>query len=84
MDLNALLVMAIIGGIAGWLASVIMKGAGLGLVGDIILGIVGAVVGGWLFGVLGISTGGGIVGAIIPALVGAIVVLGLLKVIKRA
>jgi uncharacterized membrane protein YeaQ/YmgE (transglycosylase-associated protein family) len=73
----------IVGLIAGWLAGVIMKGGGYGVVGDIIVGIVGALIGGWLFSTMGVSTGGGLLGAIIVALVGAIVLIFLLRLIKR-
>jgi len=73
----------IVGLIAGWLAGVIMKGGGYGVVGDIVVGIVGALIGGWLFSTMGVSTGGGLLGAIIVALVGAIVLIFLLRLIKR-
>ena len=73
----------IVGLIAGWLAGVIMKGGGYGVVGDIIVGIVGALIGGWLFTTMGVSTGGGLLGAIIVALVGAIILIFLLRLIKR-
>ena len=73
----------IVGLIAGWLAGVIMKGGGSGVVGDIIVGIVGALIGGWLFSTMGVSTGGGLLGAIIVALVGAIILIFLLRLIKR-
>jgi uncharacterized membrane protein YeaQ/YmgE (transglycosylase-associated protein family) len=74
----------IIGAIAGWLAGLLMKGGGFGLLGDIIVGIIGAVLGGWLFGVLGISAGGGLVGSLIVAFIGAVVLLFLVRLIKRA
>jgi uncharacterized membrane protein YeaQ/YmgE (transglycosylase-associated protein family) len=70
----------IVGLIAGWLAGVIMKGGGFGVIGDIIVGIVGALLGGWLFSTMGVSTGG----AIIVALIGAIILIFLLRLIKRA
>jgi len=73
----------LIGLIAGWLAGKIMKGGGYGLVGDIIVGVIGAVLGGFLFDLLGISVGG-LVGSIITALVGAIVFIYLLRVLRRA
>jgi uncharacterized membrane protein YeaQ/YmgE (transglycosylase-associated protein family) len=73
----------IVGLIAGWLAGVIMKGGGYGVVGDIVVGIVGALLGGWLFSTMGVSTGGGLLGAIIVALVGAIILIFLLRLIKR-
>ncbi len=74
----------IVGLIAGWLAGVIMKGGGFGVIGDIIVGIVGALIGGWLFSTMGVSTGGGLLGAIIVALIGAIILIFLLRLIKRA
>ena len=83
MDLTSILIFLAIGAVAGWLAGVIMKGGGFGLVGDIIVGIIGAVLGGWLFGVLGI-TAGGLIGAIITATVGACVLLLIVRVIKKA
>jgi uncharacterized membrane protein YeaQ/YmgE (transglycosylase-associated protein family) len=74
----------IVGLIAGWLAGVIMKGGGFGVVGDIIVGIIGALIGGWLFSSMGVSAGGGLLGAIIVALIGAIILIFLLRLIKRA
>lgn len=74
----------IVGLIAGWLAGTIMKGGGFGLVGDIVVGIVGALLGGWLFGMMGVSTGGGLLGSIIVATIGAIILIFLLRLIKRA
>ena len=69
----------IIGAIAGWLGSMIFKGSSLGIVGNIIVGIIGSFVGGWLFGLLGISLGTGWVGAILAGAIGAIVILFLLN-----
>jgi uncharacterized membrane protein YeaQ/YmgE (transglycosylase-associated protein family) len=74
----------IVGLIAGWLAGVIMKGGGFGVIGDIVVGIIGALLGGWLFSTMGVSTGGGLLGAIIVALIGAIILIFLLRLIKRA
>lgn len=74
----------LIGLIAGFLAGKVMRGGGFGIVGDMIVGVVGALIGGWLFGQLGIGTGGGLIGAIITAFVGAVILLFLLRVIKRA
>ena len=83
MDITSLVIFLVIGAIAGWLAGVVVKGGGFGLVGDIVVGIVGAVVGGWLFRVFGI-TAGGLVGAIITAFVGACVLLFVIRLIKKA
>jgi uncharacterized membrane protein YeaQ/YmgE (transglycosylase-associated protein family) len=73
----------IIGAIAGWLAGVLVKGGGFGLVVDIIVGIVGAFIGGWLAGVLHISLGGGWIGSIITAVIGAVVLLFIIRLIRR-
>ena len=74
----------LIGLIAGWLAGVIMKGGGYGVIGDIIVGIVGALIGGWVFGKMGVSAGGGMLGSVIIATVGAIILIFILRLIKRA
>lgn len=81
---HGLIAWLVIGAVAGWLAGVLVKGGGFGLVVDIIVGIVGAFVGGWLSGLLGISFGGGMIGSIITAVIGAVVLLFLLRLIKRA
>ena len=83
MDLTSLVVFLIIGAIAGWLAGVVMKGGGFGLLGDIVVGIIGAFIGSWLFGVLGIFSGG-FIGAVITSFVGACVLLFVIRLIKRA
>ena len=74
----------IIGLVAGWLAGVIMKGGGFGVVGDIVVGVLGALLGGWLFGRFGGSAGGGLIGAIIVATIGAIILIFLVRLVKRA
>jgi uncharacterized membrane protein YeaQ/YmgE (transglycosylase-associated protein family) len=74
----------IIGLVAGWLAGTLVKGGGFGLVGDLIVGVVGAFLGGFLFSTLGISSGGGLLGSIIVATIGAVVLLFLIRLIKRA
>ncbi|MFM0340341.1 GlsB/YeaQ/YmgE family stress response membrane protein [Paraburkholderia fungorum] len=73
----------IIGAIAGWLAGVLVKGGGFGLIVDIIVGIVGAFIGGWLAGVLHISLGGGWIGSIITAAIGAVILLFLIRLVRR-
>ena len=82
--LMAIIVWIIVGGIAGWLASMIVKGGGMGLGGNIILGIIGAIVAGWLLPAIGIGLGGGLIGAIISAMIGAIIVLLVISLIRRA
>jgi uncharacterized membrane protein YeaQ/YmgE (transglycosylase-associated protein family) len=73
----------IIGIVAGWLAGVIMKGGGFGLLGDLILGILGAVAGGFLFGLLGLESSG-LLGSLVTATVGAIVLILLVRLVKKA
>jgi uncharacterized membrane protein YeaQ/YmgE (transglycosylase-associated protein family) len=81
--IEALIIWLIIGAIAGWLAGQIMTGGGFGLVGNIILGIVGAFVAGWLLPRLGIYIGGGYIADIINAVIGAVIVLLVVSFIKR-
>lgn len=83
MTVSYLIWFLLIGLIAGWLAGQVMKGGGFGVVGDMIVGVIGAFLGGWIFSMLGISAGGTI-GAIITAFVGAVVLILLLRLIKRA
>jgi uncharacterized membrane protein YeaQ/YmgE (transglycosylase-associated protein family) len=73
----------IIGIIAGWLAGTFMKGSGFGLLGDLVLGVIGAVVGGFVLGLLGF-TATGLLGQLITATIGAVLFIGVLHVIKRA
>lgn len=83
MDVTELLIFLAIGALAGWLAGVMTKGGGFGLLGDIVIGILGAVVGGYVFGVLGIAIAG-LIGSIITATLGAVILLFLIRLIKRA
>jgi uncharacterized membrane protein YeaQ/YmgE (transglycosylase-associated protein family) len=82
--LSGLIWWCIVGGIAGWLAGKVMKGGGFGVLMDIVIGIVGAVIGGWVFGLLGIYSGGGIIPSVLIAFVGACILLWLVRVIKKA
>lgn len=74
----------IVGVVAGWLAGKIVKGGGFGLVGDLVVGVVGAFIGGFLFSTLGVAGGGGLIGSIVVATIGAIVLLFIVRLIKRA
>lgn len=79
----SLLTWLIVGLVAGVLASMLMGGTGYGLVGDIIIGIVGAFVGGWLFSALGVASPlGGLAGTIFVAFIGAVVLLFLLRMLR--
>ena len=80
----SLLYFLVVGLVAGWLAGVLVKGGGFGLIGDLVVGVIGAVLGGWLFSTLGASVGGGLLGSIVVATIGAIVLLVIVRLIKRA
>jgi uncharacterized membrane protein YeaQ/YmgE (transglycosylase-associated protein family) len=82
--LTALIIALVVGAIAGWLAGLVVQGTGFGLIGDIVVGILGAVLATWLFPRLGITLalGGGLIGAIILAFIGAVILLVIVKVIK--
>jgi len=69
---ESLLVIIVVGVIAGWLAGQIVQGTGFGLVGDFIIGVVGAFIGSWLLPQLGVHIGAGMVAAIANATIGAI------------
>ncbi len=82
MSNESLLVILFVGLVAGWLAGQIVRGAGFGLVGDLVVGIIGAFIGDWLLTRIGIHLGTGSVSAIINAAIGAILLLlvvGLLR-----
>ncbi len=83
MSLIALLSFLAIGALAGWLAGTLMKGSGFGLLGNMAIGIIGAVVGGWFFGLLGISVKHGFVGSLVTAVVGASLLLAVVKLVKK-
>ncbi len=83
MTIELLVIWLVVGAVAGWLAGQVMSGGGFGLMGDVIVGIVGAVVAGLLLPRLGIYIGGGLLGAIINAFIGACLVLFVLRLIKR-
>jgi len=74
----------IVGLVAGWLAGVLVKGGGFGVVGDIVIGVIGAILGGWLFSTFGAAPGGGLLGSILVATIGAVVLLVVVRVLKRA
>lgn len=72
----------IVGVIAGWLAGLLVKGGGFGLIGDLVVGIIGALIGGLLFG--GGLLGGGVLGSILVATIGAVILLVVSRVLKKA
>jgi uncharacterized membrane protein YeaQ/YmgE (transglycosylase-associated protein family) len=84
MEAQGILVWLLIGAVAGWLAGTLVKGGGFGLIGDIVVGIVGAFVGGWLAAQLHIEIGSGLISSILTATAGAVVLILLIRLIKRA
>ena len=83
VGVNSIIVMIIVGAIAGWLAGQLVRGFGFGLPWDIIIGIVGAFIGVWLLTQLGFVPFAGFVGSIINSLIGAIVLLIIVGFIRR-
>jgi uncharacterized membrane protein YeaQ/YmgE (transglycosylase-associated protein family) len=84
MSLETFLLWVVIGLLAGWLASAVV-GGGYGIIGDIVVGVIGAFIGGFLFRALGLGTPfGGIAGTIFVAFIGAVVLLLILRLIRRA
>ncbi len=83
LPLESLIIWLAVGAIAGWLAGSIIKGGGFGIIGDIIVGIVGAFIGGWLLPQLGVHLGVGIVSVIATATIGAIVLLFVLRLVAH-
>jgi uncharacterized membrane protein YeaQ/YmgE (transglycosylase-associated protein family) len=81
---QSLLVIILVGIITGWLAGRVMEGGGFGLIGDLLVGLIGAFVGDWLLPRLGIHLGTGVVAAIVNAFVGAIVFLLILRLLNGA
>ena len=82
MSGESLLVIIMVGVIAGWLAGQIVQGTGFGLIGDFIIGVVGAFIGSWLLPQLGVHIGVGMVAAIVNATIGAMLLLFLLRAIR--
>ncbi len=76
--------LALVGLVAGWSAGKIMKGSGYGLVIDLVLGMVGAIVGAWIMRILGFYTRGGLVPNILVAILGAVVVIVLIRLVRKA
>jgi uncharacterized membrane protein YeaQ/YmgE (transglycosylase-associated protein family) len=73
----------IIGALAGWLAGILVKGRGFGILGNIIVGVVGAVIGGHIFQVVGVAAGGGFWSSLVTALMGALVLLFIINLIRK-
>src|SRR3954447_6717820 len=82
MSGESLLVILFVGIVAGWLAGQVVRGTGFGIVGDLIVGILGAFIGSWLLPRLGIHLGAGVISAIVNATIGAILLLLVVRLIR--
>ena len=82
MSSESLLIILLVGLVAGWLAGQIVQGTGFGIVGDLVIGIIGAFIGSWLLPRLGIHLGVGIVAAIVNATIGALILLLIIKLVR--
>jgi len=78
-----IIIMILVGLVAGWLAGKIVQGTGFGIIGDIVIGIAGALIAGWLFPRIGLFIGGDIIGAIINATIGAVLLLVIIRLVKN-
>jgi uncharacterized membrane protein YeaQ/YmgE (transglycosylase-associated protein family) len=78
-----IIIFLLIGAVAGWLAGLVVRGYGFGLIGNIAVGIVGAVIAGWLFPRLGVGLPIGTIGQIISAAIGAVILLVIIGLIRR-
>lgn len=83
MALVDIIIWLVIGGIAGWLAGLLVEGYGFGLIGNIAVGIVGALIAGWLLPRIGFVLIGGYIAAIINAIIGAVILLVIIGFIRR-
>jgi uncharacterized membrane protein YeaQ/YmgE (transglycosylase-associated protein family) len=83
MNGESLLIFLLVGALAGWLGGIVVKGYGLGLIGDIVVGVIGSFIGGWVFNYLHLLHGSGFLGAVIGATVGAIILLTALRLVRR-
>jgi uncharacterized membrane protein YeaQ/YmgE (transglycosylase-associated protein family) len=80
---DSLLIILVVGVVAGWLAGQILRGTGFGLVADLCIGIIGAFIGNWLLPRLGVHLGGHLLGQIVAATIGAIILLLILGLFRR-
>ncbi len=80
---ESILIILLVGLIAGWLAGLVVQGTGFGLIGDMAIGIVGALIASWLFPKLGLRLGTGLVREIIDATIGAIILLLVIRLVRR-
>ncbi len=81
---SGILVLLLVGLVAGWLAGQIVRGRGFGLIGDLVVGVIGAFIGNWIFATLGVFIGMGLIGAVISATIGAVILVAIIRLVRRA
>ena len=84
MDATGLLIFLLVGAAAGWIAGNLMRGGGFGVIGNIVVGIIGAFLGSWLLGLLKVSIGSGLINSLVTSVIGAVVLLFVVGLIKKA
>lgn len=82
MSNENLLIILVVGIVAGWLAGVIVQGTGFGIVGDLVIGVLGALIGSWLLPQLNVRLGSGIIAAIANATIGALILLVVIRLVR--
>jgi uncharacterized membrane protein YeaQ/YmgE (transglycosylase-associated protein family) len=82
LDAGSIITILIVGLIAGWIAGLIMRGGGFGIIGNLIVGVLGAIVGYFIFDALDITLGTGIIGAILTSSIGAIILLFIIGLVR--
>ncbi len=81
---SGILILLLVGLVAGWLAGQIVRGRGFGLIGDLVVGVIGAFIGNWIFATLGVFIGMGLIGAVISATIGAVILVAIIRLVRRA
>lgn len=84
MDTNTIIIILVVGLVSGWIAGLVFKGGGFGLLGNIVIGILGGVIGGWLLPKVGVHIGSGMGGIILTSVLGALALLLVVNVLKKA
>ncbi len=84
MDTNTIIIILVVGLVSGWIAGLVFKGDGFGLLGNIVIGILGGVIGGWLLPKVGVHIGSGMGGIILTSVLGALALLLVVNVLKKA
>lgn len=83
MRIESLIALLLVGTVAGWLAGQVVRGRGYGLLGNLVVGVLGAFIAGWLLPRLGVAIGGGLAGEIVQALLGAIILLVAIVLLRK-